>query len=297
MLKKILNKLLSINKIIIKKIETVYLYPSNLNIDYSLVTRNSDLVNKFENETCFIVGCGPSIKNQDLLKLRGKNVIGLSTFFHHESYNELNIIANVFTGYTYHKNNFDVSEFVKQYKDIRKYSKGLLFFHEGDSHFIRENKIFDLTDDIRFYKTKSDIENILKFKPSIDREIYAGQNIAVFGIQIAMSMGFKKIYLLGLDHDWIYKLPKKEYTKFESSKVTTSTTNAKTDFDVIGQDKFSFWVKVYSVLWSNYEHIKKYADANNISVVNITEGGILDVFERENFEDVVKQQESKLSKK
>lgn len=293
MLKKLLRKTLNFNLKVVYKIESIFLKQEIGEKDLSKVKRNVNLVEKYKADTCFIIGCGPSIKKQDLSKLKGQNIISMSTFFYHDTYKELNPIANVFTGYAFHKNNYDREEFISQYRDIRKYSKGLLFFHENDCDFIKENKIFDLTDDIRFYKTRNDIANILNINPSIDREIYAGQNIAVFGIQIAMSMGFKKIYLLGLDHDWIYKLQNKEQTKFH----TTLLKDGKTEFDISSQNKFSFWVKVYSVLWSNYEHIKKYADANNISVVNITEGGILDVFERENFEDVVKQQESKLSKK
>lgn len=285
MLKRILRKVLDFNLRIISKSEEVFFKRKISEEDLVHVKRNADLIEKYKDDVCFIVGCGPSLKKQDLSKLKGKNIISMSTFFYHDVYNDLSPIANVFTGYTYHKNNFDVDDFVRQYKEIRKYSKGLLFFHENDVDFIKENKIFEITGDIRFYKTRSDIENILKFKPSIDREIYAGQNIAVFGIQIAMSMGFKKIYLLGLDHDWIYMFQNKEQTKFHPSVLK----EGKTEFDISGQNNFSFWVKVYSVLWSNYEHIKKYADLNNISIVNITEGGILDVFERGKFEDIIKR--------
>ena len=259
--------------------------------DFSLVNKNVDLVNKYEGDTCYLIGCGPSIKRQDLTKLKNKNVIALSTFFHHEDYKKLNIIANVFTGYTFHNNIHEESDFVNQYRDILKYCKGLIFFHENDFNFMKRNLLLNEMGNIRFYKTRGDINknNILDIKPALDKEIYAGQNIAVFAIQMAISMGFKKIYLLGLDHDWIFKLQKKEYTKFESSNSEDyyKFAQGKTDFDIKGHDTFSFWISVYNTLWLNYFQIKKLANAEGISIVNITDGGVLDVFERENYNDLL----------
>jgi hypothetical protein len=251
----------------------------NEETDYSLVIPNKALVNKYNGESCFLIGCGPSIKNQKIYKLKNQKVIGLSTFFYHQDYEALNIIANVFTGYTYHKNNYNLDEWIHYYNEIYKKCKNEIFLHEDDFDFISNNKEFIKQKETKYYKTKSNIYNILiNETPSIDKEIYEGQNIAIFGIQIAISMGFKKIYLLGLDHDWIYRLINKSQTKFHDSK---------SDYNITNQDQFSFWVKVYYNLWSDYEYIKKFAEQKNVEIINVTEGGVLDVFERKNFEDVL----------
>lgn len=247
-------------------------------IDFTLVSRNKQLVDKYDGKSCFLIGCGPSIKQQKLSKLKGQNVIGLSTFYYHPDYADLNIIADIFTGYTLHKDNYNMDEWMHYFNEMYKNCKSEIFLHEDDYDFIKNKLNIDLEKKTNYYKTRSDIHNILEFTPSIDKEIYAGQNIAIFAIQIAISMGFKQIYLIGLDHDWIYRLINKSQTKFHESK---------SDFSIANQDKFSFWIKVYHKLWSDYEYIKKYAEKKNVKIINLTEGGVLDVFDRENFEDAI----------
>ena len=286
MLKRIIKKAINLNKKIIYRLEEVVFEESKE--DYSLVNKNIDLVDKYKDKTCFIVGCGPSIKNQDLSVLANQFVIGLSTFFYHNDYNKINPFANIYTGYSFHKSFHEVDYFVKSYKEIEKKTKGKLFFEEGDYEFIKENNFF-IDRDVRFYKALGHISNISKKSPSIDKSIYVGQNIAIMAIQIAISLGFKKIYLLGLDHSWIFQLKNKDYTKFSADNDVNYKESKQTDFDVLGQDKLSFWIDVYHKLWTDYKCIKSLVDAKNISIVDLTEGGCLDIFEKDTLADIIKQ--------
>jgi hypothetical protein len=286
MLKKALRKAIGFNKKVIHKLETTVLAESK--VDYSLVNKNVDLVDKYKDKSCFIIGCGPSIKNQDLSVLANQFVIGLSTFFYHNDYNKINPFANVYTGYSFHKSFHKIDYFIKSYNEIEKNTKGQLFFEEGDCEFIKENNFF-VGRDVRFYKASNDISNISKKFPSIDTSIYSGQNIAIMAIQISISLGFKKIYLLGLDHSWIFQLKNKEYTKFSSDNDVNYKESKQTDFDVKGQDKLSFWIDVYHKLWSDYKRIKSLVDTKNISIIDLTEGGCLDIFEKDRLANIIKQ--------
>jgi hypothetical protein len=259
------------------------------NKKYDRVSNNTDLVNKYNGQNCFILGCGPSIKNQKISLLKNENVIGLSTIYYHDDYKYLSPLASIFTGYSFHSQFQNDDYFIHEYQEIEKFAKGLLFFEEQDYGFIIKNNFFR-NKTIRYYKSRNQhIDGIRRKPPSLDRIIYAGQNIAVFAIQIAISMGFKKIYLLGLDHDWIYHLKNKTYTKFNPEKDSLFNKFKITDFDNQGMDRFSFWIDVYHKLWSDYKLLKWYAEKIGVNIINITDGGLLDVFERNSFDNIIRQ--------
>ena len=51
---------------------------------------NDRFKNKHSNDRCFIVGTGPSIKNQDLKLLENETVIGVSGLFQHKDIHIIN---------------------------------------------------------------------------------------------------------------------------------------------------------------------------------------------------------------
>ena len=287
MFKKVLRKAVNLNRKVLNKVENELLIDVKPH-DFGLVKNNIDLVNKYKGQSCFIIGCGPSVKSQNLAALSEQNVIALSTLFYHEDYDKLKPLANIFTGYTFHNDIHEPEYFITAYKEINKYADGMLFFEEHDNEFIKSNNFFQ-NKEVRYYKALLDIENIDTIEPEIDKFIYAGKNIAIFAIQIAISLGFEKIYLLGLDHDWILKFQSKEYTKFKTDKDVIFNNTGITDFKVDGHDTFSFWLSVYHKLWSDYNLIKKLIDKRNVSVTNLTNGGILDVFEKNSLENILSQ--------
>ncbi|MGK0327336.1 MAG: hypothetical protein ACJAYY_000301 [Paraglaciecola sp.] len=52
----------------------------------------------------------------------------------------------------------------------------------------------------------------------LTKSIYRFQNISILSIQIAIYMGFKEIYLVGLDHDWILRMFDKSHMHFLKKK-------------------------------------------------------------------------------
>jgi hypothetical protein len=84
-------------------------------------------------------------------------------------------------------------------------------------------------------------------------------------------MGFTKIYLLGADCN--YKLEKKHFI---------GTENDKNEVD----SKLKYLGA--SAMIESYKVAKVYADKHGIEIYNATRGGMLEVFERVNLDDVLK---------
>ena len=86
-------------------------------------------------------------------------------------------------------------------------------------------------------------------------------------IQLAVYMGFKEIYLLGADCNQ----SKGKQIHFEEYGVPDTTIDPERERNIVG-----------------YKEVKKYCDNHDVTVYNATRGGELEVFERRNLDDVLK---------
>jgi hypothetical protein len=109
------------------------------------------------------------------------------------------------------------------------------------------------------------------------------QTVPIMVLMIALYMGFREIYLLGVDHDWFVK---KEYRYFYGHGVTATDQTLTKD----GLLLTTLWDELPAVskVWEQYRAIKRIAHANGVRIYNATHGGMLDEFERAHLEEVVR---------
>jgi hypothetical protein len=122
-------------------------------------------------------------------------------------------------------------------------------------------------------------------KPSFSKmplKIIQGHTVLYTCFQIAAYMGFSEIYLLGVDNDFAIMRTydgnlivngKKNHFSDEYEQLI-SNTNYIPDIDSLNK---------------TYEAAYEYFEANNITVMNATKGGKLDVFPRIDFDSLVKR--------
>ena len=105
------------------------------------------------------------------------------------------------------------------------------------------------------------------------------QSVTINALEFAFYMGFKEIYLLGLDHSFAVEVDingKKHINKDVQNHFKEDNDKAP-------------YANHKEALTKEYEICKKYADEHGIKVVNVTRGGKLEVFERDTLENVLKQ--------
>ena len=98
--------------------------------------------------------------------------------------------------------------------------------------------------------------------------VYSGCTVIGFAIQLAYYMGFKEVYLLGVDCDY----SKGKY--FDDMKLNR--------FFNAGNEKFG-WNKIFK----SYEVLKNVFEKDDRKIYNATKGGKLEVFDRKKLEDVL----------
>ena len=99
-------------------------------------------------------------------------------------------------------------------------------------------------------------------------------------LQFACYMGFKKIYLLGIDHN-LDGAPKENDHFTKDYKVDVSFHNKS------NLVKGNWYCR--DAVTRSFQSAAKYAKSNGIEIYNCTRGGELEVFERKGFDEIMEK--------
>ncbi len=204
---------------------------------------------------CFIIGNGPSLKTVDLEKLYQSGDICFGS----------NLIYKSFADTSWRPYYYVLADYIG-WKTVNE---------EAPSALLQSKHAF-IAD---FYYNEYAIPgNVIQFNmlPFKDKRgfsedaaeyVYSGGTVTYSAMQIAVYLGFKEIYLLGVDcgNNHFYKDGKEE----ACDKDAWDPRN----FNV------SYWLAAYRIA-------KDYADSHGIKIYNATRGGALEVFERVDFDSL-----------
>ncbi len=209
----------------------------------------------FKNEKrCFIVATGPSLRVEDLHTLTSHGVFcfGVNSIIRIKD--EWIPNAYVVTDSIFIRDNLDA---------IKKYDCKIKFV--GDS--CQEYWSQDINDSYRMHIAMSGTG--VGFSEEIEQKVYSGYagggTVTYVCLQLAIYMGFSEIYLLGVDCN---------YTKGSKNNHFIAEDMA----DNINHNE--------NLMIKGYIYAKEYADTHNIKIYNATRGGMLEVFERVDFDSV-----------
>lgn len=218
-------------------------------------------------QRCFIIGNGPSLRPEDLDKLMKEDCFGANRIF------------NVFSNTVWRPAFYTIVDWHGVTRDeINSLQAKMYLF--GD-YFWRKNKI-NKSNAVVFYGERLlDTElSSFKFSENIAERVYLGATVTYAEIQIAAYLGYKEIYLLGLDHSYAY-------VSGNSGKIISNPNAGYSHF--YKDDNPS---KVYADIdgmTNAYLFAKQYADSHGIKILNATRGGKLEVFERVDFDELMKE--------
>lgn len=219
---------------------------------------------------CFIVGNGPSLKASDLDSLKDEITFatnGIYYMFNNTAWRPTYYLACDVEGL----HNF-LPQILPQYR-------GICFLSTKASNILKNrpnNVIYS------FMSNKNFPINIYNDKSShISEDVSCyfsrGYTVTFDAIQLAIYMGCKEIYLIGVDfnyalladrHGKIKRVDGIDRSHFNETKPSNSFLN------------------YYSTLYA-YEVAQKYCNDHNIVIKNATRGGKLETFERINFDDII----------
>jgi len=246
-------------------------------------SRARTLKNKFNGKRCFIIGNGPSIKQQDLTLLRDDFTFVTNWFAVHENYEAISpnfyCILDHFTFGGWETPNLDRDLYGLMQERAKTTVK---FFPYRFKEYIEKNRLFDR--EIIYYLLYEPIvtkQIWLKGTANLDltKALYSGQNVITgFCIPIAYYLGFREIYLVGCDSDYGMENKNDDRSYFYEFKKSMPGPS----YEFLKES----W-KEGGPLFASYEVMKRILDKRGCLVFNATKGGKLEVFPRVVYEDVV----------
>ena len=246
-----------------------------------IIRMNNRLLDKHKGKRCFIVCNGPSLKTQNIRILKKELVFTVSNGFLHPDFEYINPKYHCIPQISY-----DVMPKLEAAKWLNSIDRHIgnaeIFLDHQEFSLIKKNKLF-LKRQVHFMCLGKNNFSSSKKIPDIDGLIPRVQTVPIMALMIAMYMGFKEIYLLGVDHDWFVK---KEYSYFYGKGVTRLDPKSLKDGENLSLllDELPIVTKVFY----QYRCINKIAKANGVKIFNATNGGMLDEFERTDFKELFK---------
>jgi len=253
-----------------------------------LVTKNSELKKIHQGKRCFILGSAPSIKKVDIKPLKNEIVFTLNNFYVHEDFNEIvdsdmekyHIVAPIHPPQTedewrmwFENMERNVPKHVNMIFGLNAYEFNIKYILDKYGLF-KNHKIYwyfagvPVSKEYKFNKRDIDITN----------PIWSASTVSTYALLIAIYMGFDKIYLLGIDHNYIC-LQKEENFRFYKSSIHQRNEHKRVNFKK--SDEFFATGRAFFEKELISENIKK------TKIFNCSEESLLNMFEKVSLAEVL----------
>ena len=224
------------------------------------------LRNKYDGQSCIIVATGPSLKYEDLDVLEKSGIMSFS----------MNSIIKAFESTSWRPDFYGIQD-PDVYRVIKE-NIGKAGF-KGETFFFYNSELRDFPKDNAYSYYLNYLGHGMgskfwhkgyKFSTNVEKEIFDGYSISFSILQIAVYLGFKTIFILGLDAN-IPMTGKTHFIEYMDEKHINRTRGTE-QAQIIAFDKS-----------------RPKLEEKGVRVINITRGGCLDCFERMDFDKVAEK--------
>jgi hypothetical protein len=258
-------ELVNILQIIAFKFNTLFGYNGH-------VKKNSNLKDEKKGERFFIVGNGPSVKEQNILNLTDENTIFVNMGFKHQDYMKVLPKYHVIVDPKLANGEWDIDildHIVNLNPEVTLVLNSKWFYEEKFKPYINNPKINIIWIRINLFFTRFHHYNKLDIT-----SITYGMGVLGASVALANYLGAKEIILIGV----------------ESNAFCNEFENKESHFYGLNKDNVNMGSEgVYKSLFFNYLYLMGLHNlarkSQNISIVNCTPAGILKMFRRDDFKN------------
>ena len=232
----------------------------------------NELKNKYSGLRCFVIGNGPSLRMEDLdiLHKNGEYSFGANRIY--VSFSDTIWRPTFYCiqdGVMIQQYHDEIEKLPIRYKFVSDYAHKRL----GDKKF-KSTFMFHLNTE-RYYPYYPN------FSADPSTEISEGFTVTYCEIQLAAYMGFTEIYLLGVDFSY------SNYIIDETHQIVSTGEKDYFSDKYINANETRNPPQLHNSLQA-YKKAEVYSRLNGFRVFNATRGGKLEVFERADFDQIIK---------
>ena len=243
------------------------------------LSRLRSLKNAFYGKRIFIVGNGPSLNKINLDRLQGEYTFAANKIY--LLFDKVKWRPTFYTCLDWRVGP-DISEMINTLRD------GMTFFLPNRFYTLLQSG-----EDVFWYHSKSPGETIYeKFETDITQGVRGGGTILVAAIQIAFYLGFREMYLIGVDAS--YSIPKTVIQsgpdKFGNGVKLNLESTEDDDLNHFDPRYFGKGTKWHdpnvNEMVRGFANCRKAIEIHGGKIYNATVGGKLEVLERGIFDDL-----------
>lgn len=231
--------------------------------------RNKILKDIFKGKRCFVIGNGPSLSLDDLEKLKNEVTFGCNNIINLFDKTDWRPTCFFCEDSIFTQKHFSNKQQISYILDNCKYVMTSL---RNDVY-----KNYGLTFENLYYYLGKRLNDTFEFSEDISKIVYSAGTTLYSILQFAVYMGFKEIYLLGVD-----SIFKKEILKNGKIRIN----DVKNHMQLMNQEDGK-GVYYIDMIEEAFKYAKKYAKIRGFHIYNATRGGKLEVFKRVNLDDIL----------
>jgi|SaaInlStandDraft_1057018.scaffolds.fasta_scaffold10354_1 hypothetical protein len=218
--------------------------------------------NKFLDKPCFIIGNGPSLTVKDLEAIKDYKSFASNSIF------------KIFPETNWRPDFYGVCDklYYEQNKSNILSNIGMPSFYPLDLDVLKRDHDVVYLRQQKFFSKKRPL-----FSSRADLMLFDGSTVTYMLIQLAVYMGFKKIYLLGVDFS---------YSKTINVKGQIIRNNLIKDYFNDDKSENNIVVPNLEQSYLSYKSAFKYTTNNGIEIINLSRKSKLNLFKKSSIESL-----------
>ena len=223
-----------------------------------------------EGERCFVLGNGPSLTIEDLERLKGEFTFASNRIY--KLFDKTSWRPSIYMS-------VDNDVIRAEHKEMEKLDLPCMLMNVTSKAYAKFDEKFHFFNMFGPYVIRQYRYKKKKIGTDPSRSFSMSYSILCLQIELAIYMGFKKIYILGCDHN---------YSHYVDEKGKYVINNEVVDYGY-GIKRLNFTMQFKDATTSCFQAYKRFADANDIEIIDLTNNGKLDVFEKNTLDNILKE--------
>ena len=228
---------------------------------------------------CFVLGNGPSLNTQDLSKLAGEITICANSFFQHPAVDQIRPTYCCVGDADFIADKPNAVAWLQELE--RKLPEATLFFRPWAPEVFERHGLFR-NHTLHFIDSVYKVPHLSLVHLDLARPMNVGYTTGSgFAIPLALYLGFPEIYLLGFDANWLADIHKGQLHFYQTNPHFPHFDHTATEGHTMENQ-----LRTMHLEFRSHRFLRELAGERGQKLVNATNGGWLDMYERVSYESL-----------
>jgi len=250
----------------------------NLSLKNKIILKNNKLKNKRKKNRAFLIATGPSLRKENLKLLEGEDCFTLSNAFLLKEIKSINPILHFFSPYhlPITKKSFH-NWLSKSDKELPKNTDIIMSY---DDRSFKSKNLFNCRN-IYYLKIS---RKITEFHCDIAKPVPKFQTGSLMVLNVLLSMGYKKIYMLGCDHNQLKNFNSQidNFYKEKQDVRLTKKSKLNQNWRMLDEE-----LSASLLAYNQYKAINRIAKHKDVEIINLSKESWIDLFKKESLKKII----------